>query len=118
MLKTALLILTLGDGGALHMALTETDTAEDCAAMAEVVGQMLSGAGYTIAAMRCDRTDLRLTPFEHGRSAAEMDRQYRVTVKGTALEDGFVVQPVASGSCEAAQPDTYCAISAQAPVAQ
>lgn len=117
MLKTALLILTLGNGGAIHMALSEAETMEDCEAKADVVGQVLTGAGYTIEAMRCGETSLALTPYKHGHSTADMRWHYHVTLKGTDLGDGFVLRPVEAGECEAdGKAMEYCTISAQGPV--
>lgn len=117
MMKTALLILTLGQDGAVHMALSEADTPADCREMAETVGQILDGAGYTIEALRCGRTGLDLTPYEHGHSADDMRWHYHVVVNGTALEDGFTARSVEPGQCETdGDADAFCAISAQGPL--
>lgn len=119
MLKTALLILTLGDGGTTHMALSEADSLADCEGMAEAVEQILTGAGYTIQAMRCGQTDLDLTPYEHGYSQAEMRWHYQVALNGSSLEDGFTVQMVEPDACETGgETNAYCAVSAQGPVAK
>ncbi|RKF14596.1 hypothetical protein D6850_06820 [Roseovarius spongiae] len=116
MLKTALLILTLGPDGATHMALSEADSLADCVAKAESVGAILTGAGYDIQAMRCGQTDLALTPYQHGRDADDMQWRYRVVVKGASLEDGFTARPVAPGVCRAnGDENVFCAVSAQGP---
>lgn len=118
MLKTALIILTLGEGGAMHMALTETESLENCKERAEAVGQVLTGAGYTIEAMRCGETDLNLTPYGHGASNRDLRWNYHVTLKGSALEDGFGARLVKPDACTAEGDDEYCAVSAQGPVAE
>lgn len=118
MLKIALLTLTLGDGGTMHMALSEAGSLADCTAKAEAVEQILTGAGYTIEAMRCGETDLSLTPYEHGHTAADMRWHYHVTLNGAALEDGFALRTVEPGTCVAEGDQTYCAVSAQGPVAE
>lgn len=117
MLKIALLTLTL-DGGAVHMAMTEAESPEECKGKAEVVEQVLIGAGYTVVAMRCGQTDLNLTPYNHGAGDRDMKWHYHVTVNGTALEDGFNARLVEPGTCTAEGDDEYCAASAQGPVAE
>lgn len=118
MLKTVLLILTLGYGGEMHLALTETDTLADCEDKAEAVEQVLIGAGYTIEAMRCGETDLKVAPYNHAHKDADMRWHYRVVLNGTSLEDGFTARSVAPGACEVdGEANAYCAISAQGPVA-
>lgn len=118
-MKIALIILTLGGTGNMQLALSEAESMEDCAAKADVVEQILSGAGYAIEAMRCGETDLVLTPYEHGRGEADMRWTYHITLKGAALEDGFELRPAESGNCQAdAGAGQYCAISAQGQIAQ
>ncbi|MFP7571394.1 hypothetical protein [Marivita sp. S2033] len=117
MLKTILIILTLGQGGAMQLALTETDSLEDCMARADVVGQILSGAGEQIEAMRCGETDLAVSPYEHGHGPEDLKWHYLVSVKGTSLEDGFDIRPVEAGHCDASA-GKVCAISAQRPLPQ
>jgi len=117
MLKTALLLLTLNDTGAIRMTLTEAESPQDCLVQAGAVEQILTGAGYTIVGMRCGETALALTPFLHGTPADEEIWQYRATLHGTAPEDGFALEPIT----HCAVPDTegvYCTVSAQAPAGQ
>lgn len=119
MMKIALVILTLGDTGAMNLAVSGTETLEDCEATAEVVRQILTEAGAKIEAMRCGETGLTLTPFVHGYGPGDLRWHYQVTLKGSALADGFDLTPVEPGTCKA---DTaaqhYCAVSAQHPIAQ
>lgn len=49
MLKSVLVILTTTSAGGSHLALSPADDPADCAARREVVSQILTGAGYTIA---------------------------------------------------------------------
>lgn len=117
MLETALIILTLGAGGGTQLALSVTESPEDCAARAEVLEQVLTGSGYTILGMRCGQTPLALSPYSHGHDADDMRWLYRVTLKGSALADGFDLAPVEAGQCAETAPGIHCAISAQEPLA-
>ena len=116
MLKTALIILTVSATGQTHMALTYADSVDDCRDTAEMIGDVLTESGISIAAMRCGQTELDLTEFIHGFTEDEMRWHYHVTVNGAALEDGFVMEHVAPGTCESPGASTYCTISAQYPV--
>lgn len=118
MFKTVLVILTVSSTGQIHMAMSETDSIDDCRDAAEVVGGILAEANVQIAAMRCGQTDLQLTEYAHGYTEEEMHWHYRVEIKGTALEDGFAIQPIAPGTCSGAGGSNYCTISAQHPIAQ
>lgn len=119
MLKTALLILTLGQNGTVHMALSEAETLADCEGMAESVEQILTSAGYKIQALRCGQTDLDLTPYEHGHTPDDVRWHYHVVVEGTALHDGFTVRSMSPGTCATdGDASAYCAISAQGPVTE
>lgn len=118
MLKTALLILTLGEGGTMQMALTTADTMQDCKASAQSVEKILTGAGYTIEAMRCGQTDIDVAPYEHGQGAKEMRWQYHVTVQGDTIEDGFQLRPIEGDACSASGAGEYCTVSAQEPLSQ
>ncbi len=119
MLKTVLLILTLGDGGTTNMALSEAESLADCQVRAESVEQILTGAGYTIEAMRCGETNLDVTLYEHGYTEADMRWHYHIVLNGTSLEDGFTASSVEPDTCEIGDDaNTYCAISAQAPVTE
>jgi hypothetical protein len=118
MIKTALIILTVSSTGQTHMAMTETDSFDDCRDAAEVVGGILTEAEVKIAAMRCGQTDLQLTEYAHGYTEEEMRWHYRVEIKGTALEDGFLIQSIAPGTCNGEDEGTYCTISAQHPLGQ
>ena len=119
MLKTVLLVLTLGDGGTTHMALSEADSLADCAGRAEAVERILTGAGYTIKTMRCGQTDLEVTPYDHGHTEADMRWHYHVALNGASLEDGFTLRSVEPGTCDAGDDVTaFCAISAQGPVTE
>lgn len=115
MLKTALVILTLGSGGTTHMALSEAESLDDCRDKADVVGQVLTASGYSVAAMRCGETGLDLTPYSHGYDDEDLRWHYLVTVKGDVLEDGFDLLPVEPGSCQAMGEGQFCAVSAQGP---
>ncbi|KIC39002.1 hypothetical protein RA27_17710 [Ruegeria sp. ANG-R] len=116
MLKTDLIILTVGSTGQTHMAMMDAPSDAACQDAAQTIQAILSKNDIPISAMRCGETGLRLTEFAHGYSEEEMRWHYRVTVKGTALEDGFAITQVAPGTCEMSGPDTYCTISAQHPV--
>ncbi|WP_289041047.1 hypothetical protein [uncultured Aliiroseovarius sp.] len=116
MLKTTLVILTLGYGGTTHLAVSEAETQEDCLAKAEVLDQILTGAGAKITALRCGQTDLRLTPYNHSYAEGELRWHYHIKLHGTEREDGFTMTPTAAGRCSADGADEFCTISAQAPV--
>lgn len=115
MIKIALLVLTLGSDGGVSMALTESESSEDCAATAEVIKQVLEGAEVPIVTIRCGESTLDLTPFEHGWSIADEVNRYRVVLAG---QSDFEVTPMtADESCANEPPLSYCARSGQAVIA-
>ena len=101
MLKSALLILTLAEGGATRVTLTESDSPADCEASRDVVTQILTEAGSAPLAAVCGETDLRLTPFIHGTPPDAEIHLYRVELPQAG---GFTIVPLAEG--EACTPDT------------
>ena len=107
MLKSALLILTLADGGATRVTLTESESPEDCEASREVVTQILTEAGSAPLAAVCGETDLRLTPFIHGTPPEAETHRYRVEV---ARSGGFTVTPLGAEAPCAAAPDADPAV--------
>ncbi|MCL3883141.1 hypothetical protein [Marivita sp. GX14005] len=115
MLHTVLIVLTLGQGDAIHLAVSEAETMADCEGKAEVVSQILSGAGYTIEAMRCGQTDMMFTPYTHEHHPEDYRWHYHVALKGAALTDGFTLRKTDSGACTADGAGEYCTISAQGP---
>ncbi|QCO56937.1 hypothetical protein EOK75_14140 (plasmid) [Pseudorhodobacter turbinis] len=119
MLKIALIVLTMGEAGTLHIAFTQADTMEGCKARAEVVSGILTDAGTKIEAVRCGDTDFTFTPYGHDHADADRRWQYHVTVQGDAIEDGFKLRPVEAGNCKAeSDAGEYCAVSAQAPTTE
>lgn len=95
MLKTALLLLTLADGGAIRVTVSPAADAQDCADSREVVMQVLAAAGTTLLAAVCGKTGLTLTPFAHGTPAAAEIHRYRVELPAAG---GFVLIPLAAGA--------------------
>ncbi|NVO56734.1 hypothetical protein HW561_13155 [Rhodobacteraceae bacterium B1Z28] len=118
MLKTVLIILTIGPTGQTHMAMMDANSVGECRRSAETIGNILGKNDIQIAAMRCGQTELELTEFAHGYTEEEMRWHYRVAVKGIELEDGFAIQHITSGTCEGSDAVTYCTISAQHPIDQ
>lgn len=118
MLKTVLIVLTISATGQTHFSMVETETTQACHKTAEMIGGILAETDVQVAAMRCGQTQLNLTEFVHGHPEEDMVWHYRVTVDGTELDDGFSAEHVASGSCTETGAQTYCAISAQHPIAQ
>lgn len=114
MLKTALLILTLAEGGATRVNLTESGSPGDCEASRDVVTQILTEAGSAPIAAVCGETDLRLTPFVHGTPPEAEVHLYRVELPQAG---GFTIAPLAEGEdCTpdtAADPAVHCARSGQ-----
>ena len=114
MLKTALLILTLTEGGDARVNLTESESPADCEASRDVVSQILTEAGSAPVAALCGETGLRLTPFVHGTPPEAEIHRYRVELPRAG---GFTVTPLAEGKgCipdTAADPAIYCARSGQ-----
>lgn len=117
MLKPVLVVLTLAPGGgATHLALTSAETAQDCAAKAQSVRQVLEDAGRTVLAARCAETALAFTPYGHGGDSARRPHAWRVTLP----ENGAVIEPLAQGADCTPAPDStpavHCAWSAQGAV--
>lgn len=114
MLKSALLILTLTDGGAIRVTLTESESPADCEASRDVVTQILTGAGSAPLAAVCGETDLRQTPFVHGTPPEAEVHLYRVELPQAG---GFTIAPLAGGEVctpdTAADPAVYCTRSGQ-----
>lgn len=112
MLKPVLVILTL-HGNATHLALSDADSAEDCATKAEVVGQILKGAGQEVLAVGCGQTDLVYTPYSHGAPETAYVHPWRVKLS----EGGPVIEALPDGAACTPEPrlmqPTYCALSAQ-----
>lgn len=86
MLETVLVVLTLADPGPPHVSFSMTESAQDCAARAEVVTQILTSAGYTIMAQGCVETGLRISPYDHKASA--FPHPWRIT-----LSDPIQIEP-------------------------
>lgn len=118
MLKTALLILTLTGDGGTRVTLTDSDGPADCAALREVVAQILTEAGSPPLLTRCGESALRLTPFVHGTPPEAEIHRYRVELPAAG---GFTVHPLAPGeTCTAApkaDPAVHCASSGQSVLA-
>lgn len=116
MLKTALVILTASSGGDVSLAVTTASNAKDCAAKAEGVTGTLAAAGITVLAHRCGETDLRFSPYGHGKSSGAARHDYRVTLPADPAA-GFVIEPVVAGETCTAAPDAdpaiICASSTQ-----
>ena len=108
MFETVLVILTLADPGPPHVSFSKADDPEDCAAKAEVVTQILTGAGYTILGQACAETALNISPYDHG--ATEFPYHWRVT-----LADPPMIEPApAPEKCVASEAErVFCAVSAQ-----
>lgn len=117
MLKIALMMLTLTADGAVRLTLSEAEDLEDCQGAMLAVTSVLEAGGYTVLAAECGPTDLTLTPFNHGATAAEERHLYRVEIAG---EGDYTVTPLAEGgSCEPAieaSPAVWCTRSSQAVV--
>lgn len=115
MLKPVLVVLTLAQGGgATHLALTSADSPDECLAKAEVVSQVLEGAGLTVIAARCGETERTFTPYAHSAQSGAHIHPWRVTLP----ETGVILEPLGTGEdCRAAPdaaPAVHCALSAQA----
>ena len=113
MLKSVLVILTTTSAGGSHLALSPADDPADCAAKREVVSQILTGAGYTIAGASCALTDLRFTAYDHSAPDSAYVHRWRVQLS----EDVPVIHPLTAGEdckerLDAKQP-VYCPLSAQ-----
>lgn len=113
MLKPVLVILTLAQGGGTHLALTSAEDADECLAKADVVTQVLEGAGLQVIAARCGETGLSFTPYSHSAQSGAHVHRWRVTLP----ETGAIIEPLAPGeSCDptpTAVPAVHCALSAQ-----
>jgi len=115
MLVTAMLLLTLNADGAVRLTLSETEDRAACTAQIAAVQDILARSGTEIRAARCIRTDLRLTPFEHGLTAAEEIHRYRVVLRA----DGVSVTPLErDADCAPSDgpPAVHCAVSGQRPL--
>jgi len=115
MLVTAMLLLTLNADGAVRLTLSETEDEAACTAQIAAVRDILARSGAEIIAARCAQTDLRLTPFEHGLTAAEEIHRYRVELRA----DGVSVTPLdedANCAPSAGPPAVHCAVSGQRPL--
>lgn len=114
MLKTALLILTLTEGGDIRVNLTESAGPADCEASRDVVTQILTASGHVPLAAVCGETGLRLTPYIHGTPPEAEVHRYRVELPRAG---GFALAPLAEGEdCTpdtAADPAVHCARSGQ-----
>lgn len=114
MLKTALLILTLTEGGDIRVNLTESAGPADCEASRDVVSQILTASGHAPLAAVCGETGLRLTPYIHGTPPEAEVHRYRVELPRAG---GFALAPLAEGEdCTpdtAADPAIHCARSGQ-----
>ena len=113
MLKPVLVILTLAQGGGTHLALTSAEDADECLAKADVVTQVLEGAGLQVIEARCGKTALSFTPYSHSAQSGSHIHPWRVTLPETGVE----IEPLAAGeSCIPATdsvPAVHCALSAQ-----
>ncbi len=113
MLKPVLVVLTLAQGGGTHLALTSAEDADECLAKADVVTQVLEGAGLQVIAARCGETGLSFTPYSHSAQSGAHVHRWRVTLP----ETGAIIEPLAPGeSCDPAPtavPAVHCALSAQ-----
>ncbi|MDM7256159.1 MAG: hypothetical protein P3W90_005710 [Paracoccus sp. (in: a-proteobacteria)] len=105
MLETVLVVLTLADPGPPHVSFSMTESAQDCAARAEVVTQILTGAGYTILAQGCVETGLRISPYDH--KARAFPYPWRVT-----LADSIQIEPSQDCTPDDAE-KVVCAMSSQ-----
>ncbi|WP_417244021.1 hypothetical protein [Celeribacter sp.] len=114
MLKTALLILTMAQGDATRVTLSEADSLSDCEASLDVLSQILTEAGNPPIAAICGETALRLEPFIHGTPPEAEIHRYRVEVPNG---NGYRIAPLAKDeTCTpdlAADPAVYCAQSGQ-----
>ena len=115
MLKIALMMLTLTADGAVRLTLSEAEDLEDCQGAMLAVTSVLEAGGYTVLAAECGPTDLTLTPFNHGATAAEESHLYRVEIAG---EGAYSVTPLAAGDActpaTEASPTVWCTRSSQA----
>ncbi|HRO14395.1 MAG TPA: hypothetical protein PLL33_05010 [Paracoccus sp. (in: a-proteobacteria)] len=112
MLKTVLVILTLGEGGATHLSLSAAEDARDCAARGERLAGVLTQAGYQVLGQGCAQTGLEVTPYVPGADAQAFVNRWRVT-----LSDPAMIEPLAPDAACMPAPDAdpavFCAVSAQ-----
>lgn len=114
MLKPVLVVLTLAQGGGTtQLALTSPENAQDCAARAQVVRQVLEDAGRQVIAARCGETDVEFSAYGHGEKGGSHVHPWRVSLP----ETGATIEPLAEGEACVPAPDAspavHCAMSAQ-----
>lgn len=112
MLKTVLVILTLGEGGATHLSLTAADGAQDCAARGERLAGVLTQAGYQVIGQSCTETALTFTPYVPGAEAGAFVNRWRVTLSDPARIEPLVADAACTPAPDA-DPAVFCAVSAQ-----
>lgn len=116
MLKTALLVLTLTEGGATRVTLSTTDDPQSCEGLKAVVSSILADNNTSIIAARCGPTAIELTPFDH--SAGPEDEIHRYKVMLLPDQNFLVIALGAREKCVVEQTEigsVYCAISSQTP---
>ncbi|SEI12905.1 hypothetical protein [Paracoccus alkenifer] len=113
MLKPVLVVLTLAQGGGTHLALTSAEDTQECLAKADVVAQVLEGAGLQVIEARCGETALNFTPYGHSDKSGSHIHPWRVIL----TETDVTIEPLAPGeTCDPApdaMPAVHCALSAQ-----
>lgn len=114
MLKTALLVLTLTEGGATRVTLSTTDDADSCEGLKTVVTSILTDNGTPIVAAICGLSAMELTPFDHSAGPEDEIHRYKVMLLS---DQNFLVIPLgARDSCTPGKIDigsVHCAQSSQ-----
>lgn len=108
-LAPVLIVVTAAAGDAPHLSLAPAASLEDCQAKAEVVGQILEGAGAEVLALRCGETALAVTPYAHDAAPGDFVHNWRVELEGETAR----IAPLAAGEACAAAEGVVCAVSAQ-----
>lgn len=115
MLKIALLVLTLTEGGATRVTLSTTDNTQSCEGLKAVVSSILTENNTPIIAARCGLTAIELTPFDHSAGPKDEIHRYKVMLLS---DQNFLVTALGDRKkCVDEQTEigsVYCAVSSQA----